>query len=208
MFDQLIGLILLGLGIKTTLPGSVKGDTTVSAQLISTSREQFRNTIQAQKIHAVEASQAARVQFREKLATITDAHKKAIVTTVDTKISQINTTRTDAWTNQLSKMSQILERIISQASVATASGHGTAAVDGSVASAQRAIEAAQAAVTDQAGKQYVVSITSENTLKTTVATTTRTLRQDITSVQNTISAARNTVHTAIQVFNQLHTHTP
>jgi len=208
MFDQLIGLVLLGLGIRTTLPGSVKGDTTTSAQLHSVSREQFLRSIQSEKARALEASHEARLQFREKLKTVADARKKTIVSNVDAKMSQINTQRTDVWTNQLNKMSQILERVSVQASGAGAGGSDTAAVDEAIISAQTAIQAAQDAVTAQAGKQYVVAITTENALKATVATTTRTFKQDITSVQRSITEARNAVHSAIQTLNQIASPTP
>lgn len=200
MFDQLIGLVLIGLGIKTTLPGSVKGDTI--------SREQFLRSVQSEKARAVEASHEARLQFREKLATIADARKKTIVTNVDAKMTQINTQRTDVWTNQLNNMSQILERIVSRASSAKALGSDTTAVDEAIASAQQAIQAAQDTVTAQAGKQYVVVITTEDALKTSVATTTRTFKQDIASVQQTITQARNVVRLAIQTLNQVASPTP
>jgi len=204
MFDQLIGLVLLGLGIKTTLPGTVKGDTTVSATLVSTNREQFRHTIQAQKAQAVAAREAAHTQFQQKLTTIADARKKTIVTHADTKMAEINAARLDAWTNHLDKMSQILERVIAKAATAKAGGSDTASVDDAVAAAQQAIAIAQAAVTTQSSKQYTITIGAENALKTAVTTTTRSLKQDLIAVQQTITTARNAVHAAIAAVNALH----
>jgi len=149
-------------------------------------RMQLKPTLQAQR-------QDARQDFKDKLAQIKDARKQTLVNKIDTRIETINTNRTQAMSKSLTQLSAILDRVVSKSATLT-----PAPTMDKVTLAKEKLSAAQTAVTAQAAKQYVISITNDSTLKTDVMTTLTTFRTDITATHKTVLDAKQAVIDAIK----------
>lgn len=229
MFDQLVGLLLVGLGLRNPVTGNVAGkntevvetqqdnrgragetrielrddrkDTRASrAADIRERRDAFHEELKEKREAAKEAFKEEREQFKEKLESLRDERKKSIVERVDERMSRVNEHRTDQMTKHLEKMNSILERVVSRTAEAAAVGKDTSSVDSAIAEAQAVIGAAQDAVAAQAGKDYVIEITSEDGLKNVVGSAMSSLQSDLRSVHGLIVEARKKVSAAIQAL--------
>lgn len=277
MFQQLLGLFLIGLGVRTpALPGSVMGDhTEVTAtvqttpgplhadrvvihtdtqgihqdrqtvrtdiktdnpQKIGTDAQKLRTDLQnrGNDIHSLGddwrtklASNGAFLQerkqeedkfrqdildkrasaagifkqqedaFKARLATITDQAKKLKLQNVSTLISQVNTNRTTAMTNQLNKMDEILAKITSRMNDLSSQGKDITSIQTAMDAAQSALGIAKSAVSSQAGKEYIIDITTPTDLSTNVQNTKKSLEADLKTVNGTIAQARDAVTSVI-----------
>ena len=160
----------------------------------------IRQTIQTARQNFQDQMATAKQAFMQKLQLIKDTRKQQIVITINDKIPQINTRETDRMKKVLDNLNTTLGRISSRAADLKSSGKDTTAVDSAIAAAQTAITTANTAVTTQAGKQYTITITSEQTLRTTIAPTITQLRQDLITTQTTVKNARLAVIKAYQAL--------
>jgi len=135
----------------------------------------------------------ARSDFKKRLSEIKDEKKQTIITNIDSKINTINKKRTDEMYRRVNRLSLILVKISTKESELKAQGKITTALVSDIAAAQIAIDAAKQAVVDQAAKDYVVSITSETTLKSDVSTAFKQFLADIKSVYVKVVAAQTAV---------------
>lgn len=185
MFDQLAGLLLVGLGLRNPVTGNVAGEATDRKETHASRTADLKER---------------RDQFKEKLLTIRDERKKTIVERVANRMSQVNTNRTNQMTKHLGTMSEILKKVASRAATAKEKDKDTSSVDSAVAAAQAAISAAQTAVSAQAGKENVVTISSETGVGQDVKNTMNTLQSDIKGVYAQVVAAREAVRTAVKAL--------
>lgn len=252
MFDQLFGMILLGLGIQSPFSQSVKGDsTTISTESIlpttgtreerkirihevkesakkekeifkarlkntrftidehsEASREAYREAVkQSHEAFAQEVEQkreeiktlleTQHEAFKEKVATIRDEKKKMTVENIQDRMTKLNQERTDIMAKHVSKMSEIVGSITEKTEEQKIAGSDVSRILAAITSSEEAISAAQTAVTSQAGKTYVVTITSETNLKSDVETVRRTMVSDLKKTQEKIIIARKAVSLAI-----------
>ncbi len=207
--DQLIGILLLGLGLKTPVtPGQVQGDITEikniekdkdnKKKLFSESfgKEQDKKSsesLELKRQDAKEKFKKDRESFKAKLEDLKDEKKKQIVEHLDTKISELNTKRTNKMMEHLNKMEEILKKVNERVLEAKGKGKNTSGVDAAVIVAQEAIATARAAIEAQAGTEYVITITSEAKLAGSVGSTRQLLTNDLKSVHSLIVAARKAV---------------
>lgn len=169
-------------------------------RLFKEKREELRENIAKERQEAKEEFRVRRQEFREKLAEIRDEKKKEILEHLDRRINEINTHRVDQMTKHLNKISEVLEKVVGRAADAKANGKDTSAVDAAATIAQAAISAAQSCLTTQAGKQYVIELTTEENAKTDVGAMHRQLRSDLTVCHQLVVAARQSVRTTIQAL--------
>ena len=123
----------------------------------------------------------ARMEFKAKLAKIKDEKKQKIVEKLDARFNEVNLKRTTQMTKHLDKMSEILTKIA-----------------GDTASASSAIQTARDAVTTQAAKTYVITISTEANLKMDVGKVRSQLEMDLRAVHKLVVAARRAVREAIK----------
>lgn len=180
------------------LPLSVFADDTVSSSS-STIRSQLLQTREMLKSKILQE----RNLFKEKVAALKDQRKKTIVERVDERIPEINSNRTTQMSNALARMNDILDRISTKAAALKAQGKNTTALDQAITTARNAITTSQTAVNTQAGKTYTISITTEDTLKTTVGATLKQLTTDLQATHKTVIAAREAVRKAITELAKL-----
>lgn len=216
MVDQIVGLLLLGLGVKnpyvSSLP-AVKGDETVAtatavrATTVNAVRVSARDLVNDQQTFisslsaARSASQSewlkAQSQFTTKLNTIADARKRALLQKLNTNCQAINQKRTDAMTVMLTKLSQILANVVNRAATVKAD---VSSVDSAVAAAKSAITDAQTAVSAQAAKQCVLTFASERSMKADVGKVISNLQSELRAVQKKVTDARTAVGNAIRAL--------
>lgn len=227
MFDQLMGLILLGLGIQSPVTAPVvKGESTKSARLdtsmwldkrasnSSDKHEKFRDKLRAEQEKfrvsfeehkaSAEARMAARKEeFEKKLAEFKDETKKERIEKIQERLEEHNTKITDRATENLAKISELLDRVIAKVQEEKTNGKDTAAADAAITTAQAAITAAQNAIDTQASKTYVVPIVTEESAKSDTMSITKTLATDAKVMHEAVVAARKTVSTVIRELAKL-----
>ncbi|HUD19031.1 MAG TPA: hypothetical protein VMR81_01110 [Patescibacteria group bacterium] len=141
--------------------------------------------------------------FQQKLTTITDHTKQYTVSDIQNRLTALNIKRTDTMTGQLNKMSDLLGRIASMGADLQSNGKDTSGLDAAITQAQSAVKTAQDAVVAQAGKQYVITITSQTNLKSDVSAVEQTLASDFKTVYGLLTSARTSMSNAIRVLATL-----
>lgn len=119
------------------------------------------------------ASRAA--QLKTKLQTFRNKIKAEAVQRISDNLNRINKKRTDDMSENLSRMTNILNKL------------------GSNASASAAIATAKEAVTAQSQKDYTVSVTTENKVKTDAKTVRDQLAADLHATRKLVIAAKQSL---------------
>jgi hypothetical protein len=139
--------------------------------------------------------QKERADFKVKLAALKDQRKQATMSAITERFTTINTNQTEKMTQSLTKLSQILDRLSSQSAEAKNAGKDMTTVDAVIGEAKQAIETSQAAVTIQAGKQYIPQITDETQVKQSATVTFMQLKNDLETTRKTVQATKEPVLT-------------
>lgn len=262
MLDQLIGLLLLGLGLRypSDIP-NIKGDSTeVSSssgsgsgsgssgvtftvtttvkpteteqeteqeteptgatirelqeanirhaeanleQVFEQRRLRLENEVKRLREEEITRRSVERANFQAKLSDIKNKEKKTAVVTIDAKITQINTKRTDLMLKNLAKMQEILDKIMVRAAEAKKAGRDISKVESAVTAARASIATAIAAVTTQSGKSYIPTITTEQNLGQSVKTAMQSFESDMKSVYELVKTARQGVATALSELGKV-----
>ena len=161
-------------------------------------KEDLREEIKMKKEEMQEKVKAEREAFKMKLSTIRDERKKTIVEGLDVKMSKHNKTRTDHFVNVLEKLTEILDRTQEKVTTMKAEGKNTAAVETAINAARAAIAEAQTIVSAQAAKEYIISVTEEEQLKTNTQQTIQTMQTDLKTTRESLTKAKEAVHTVFK----------
>lgn len=129
--------------------------------------------------------QAKRDEFKTRMQAIKDQRKKMLVERIDTKLSEVNKKHTDRFTEVLSKLQLLLDKITAKETETK--------VLADIKTAQAAIDTAMTAVEAQAAKTYIIQITDETKLRLDVGTTTSQLRQDLMATYKLVIDAKQAV---------------
>jgi len=156
-------------------------------------RETIKETVAKKREEAKEKFKLKRDEFKAKLEQIKDDRKKVIVERIDTRLATVNKNRTDHMSTVLDKLTSIVDRVSERIATAKANGKDVAGVEAAIATARTAIAAAQAAVSAQAGKEYVITIGEETALKGVVGKTTSQLQSDLQTVHKLVVEAKQAV---------------
>lgn len=148
-------------------------------------KQQMKDTIQMKREEMSTIVKTRREEFKAKIETLKDQRKKVLVERIDTKLSTVNAKHTDRFTEVLSKLQQLLDKVSAQAT--------DAKVLADIKIVQAAIDTAKTAVETQAAKTYTATITDETTLRNNVGTTTSQLRQDLMATHKLVVAAKQAV---------------
>lgn len=250
MLDQLLGLFLIGIGVKTPyVPGNVLGDETEQTETIKEEKEQikketqqliqekkaavqnrkeekkeaieerkediknlkiaredewnrkkeaFKEQVKTKREEAKEQFKEAREAFKERLETIKDEKKKEIVENVDEKMAAVNKNRTDNMTSHLSRMEEIISRLSTGITELTSQGVSTTEIQSLLSAAEVSFSTAKSAVSTQAGKEYIIGVTTEDRLGESVSRVRTQLESDLRSTQESVKRAREAIALAIQ----------
>lgn len=159
-------------------------------------REEFQETVQTKREEAQQEFAAARETFQKQLTALKDEQKAAIVEQVDARLQKLNETKTDALSQHLNSISEVLDRIDEKA----ADLDDPTEVDKAIEEARAAIQTAQSAVEEQAGLEYVVEITDETSLRADVQKVVDAFKSDMKTVIDLVRDAHKQAREAAQAL--------
>lgn len=168
--------------------------TTTATPTPTATKSSVKDAMKQARDDMKEAVSQAREDFKTKLAAIKDQRKQAIMANFDAKIEEINTRRTTQMTEHVERLQRVLDNISTKAAALKTQGQNTTTVDADITAAQAAIDAAKQAISDQAAKDYVVTITAN--LKGGASTTMRQFIADLKATFQKILAAKTAVRKA------------
>lgn len=205
MIDQIVGMILFGLGLQTPHGSAVLGTDDIKNLRVATSAGQhggldkridpskFNDELEKHRKEASAGAKTKRDEFQKKLQTLQDTRKKEILSRLDGKIKEIEDRRIKALTGHLNNISEILDKISVRADKLKVNGKDTSVVDAKLADCRNDVTNAQAALTAEAGKQYIITLSSANTAKVDAGATLHQLETDLKAVGDKILTARKCV---------------
>lgn len=184
----IIVLVLAILIFPATVSAESATGTSTLKQQVTDIKQERKNAISQIREKTKEEIQALRNQFKERLQTIKDARKKALTEKLDADIAKANLKHTTRFNQVLTKLQGILDKIIPDAKDPKTLSE--------IKATQAIIDAAKAAVANQAAKEYTIEITDEASLRKNVGATISQFRQDLMQVHKLVVDARQ----AIQVL--------
>ena len=159
---------------------------TMKEEAIQT-RKEAQEEIMQKREEAKEQFAQDREEFQMKLKEITDERKQEIVEKVDVHIAEMNEKITTRLAEHLDKISEIIDRIEAKAAEQE---EDSKTVDDAITVARSAVETAQTAVAEQAGKEYIIELTDDSNLKDDVKAVVTQFRTDIKATVETVREAR------------------
>ena len=186
---KLLYIIIFGLVFSIT-PSVVNGITTATSashlkKQMTDLKNDRRNAIAESKEKTKAEIEALKVQFRERLQTIKDARKKAVVQKINDDITAKNKKHTDKFNEVLTRLQNFLDKISLDAKDPKTLSD--------IKAAQAKIDVAKGAVASQAAKEYTIEITDETALRENVGTTISQFRQDLMQAHRLVIDARQEV---------------
>ncbi len=170
---------------------------------IETRRKELKEMIEEKREEIKEEMDKKREELKNKLELVKDEKKKMAAENLDTRLAAINKNQTDRMSESIEKLSTFLTKIIELADKAEAAGQDTTVLDTAIQNAQTALASAEAAITTQAGKEYVATVTTEARLKSSFSTVVKQLQTDLKSTQEKVKAARDSIKLAAQELEKL-----
>ena len=172
---KLLYIFVLALTFSIVTSSANAITTATSASDLKTER---KNAIAQVKERTKAEIEALKVQFRERLNTIKDTRKKAVVQKINDDIAVKNKKHTDKFNEVLARLQAFLNKISLEAKDSKTLSD--------IKSAQAKIDAAKSAVASQATKEYTIEITDETTLRNDVGTTISQFRVDLKQVHKVV----------------------
>lgn len=164
-------------------------------------RKNLRQDIREKRRETIERFREKKQEFKERLLGIRDERRRAIVERVSDRIDSMNERYVDLFSQALDRLQLILDEIDGQILTLESTGLDTGEVKNAANSAQSAINVAKAALSAQAGKEYVIQIaTDEVVLKASVGKTMSQFRRDIRDLHKKVVDARQAVKNAARVL--------
>lgn len=165
-------------------------------------RGEFRDMLEEQRKKTKQKIEEKRTMLKEKLQTIKEENKKRIIENIDKRMDALNEQRTEQFASALDQMEAVLGKIAERADRAEAQGRDVAAARTAIIGAKDAIASARSAVVAQAGKTYVITITTDAKLKDDVIRAREAMKKDITTAFTAVKDARDAVHDAAVALAQ------
>lgn len=169
-------------------------------QSLEQKRQEFKNALEQKKEELKNKIEAERKELKQRLEKIKDERKKQTVDRVDKSLDMLNEKMTKHFLEDLSKLEDILAKISERTDRAEAKGMDVSSVDSAFAVAQTAINNAKTAIQEQASKNYVVKVSTEDKLKADVGQARQALHTDLKAVLDKVIIARDAVHDVARAF--------
>ncbi len=170
---------------------SVGAETRV--QKVRQMRGEFKEEVRTHREEKRAEFQSRKETFRNELQAIHDEKKQKIAETVCDRFETFNEKRTTHFTNVLTRLSQLLEKVENRKNKAAEHGIDTAVCDELIKTAHSALENAQTATTTQSGTSYTCTVTDEAHLGQTLGTTRQTMQADVKNVRDTIHQTKSSI---------------
>lgn len=160
-------------------------------------REAYVESLKA-RIEQAKVERETRLEdFKAKVEAFKDEKKKQKVEDIQSRISAFVAKRIEIMTSHITKMNDLV--VLNQAQVTQKAGdNDTAAFDAAATTALTAINTAKDSILALSSTQYVVTVTSEGTVKSDVQKVKNTIQKDLDATQLLLKNARLAVSTMIQ----------
>lgn len=159
----------------------------------------LKEEVEQNKQEREEEREQRREEFKLQLELIKDERKQEIAERIDTRLTGLNQRRTGHYLEVLDKMRMILNKLQAKVDAAAANGADVATAQTALDAAEAAIETAEEAVVAQADNDYTAVIEGEETLRLNMGTASAKLKQDLKAVHNLLVATRQTLAQAARV---------
>lgn len=166
-------------------------------------KDELKTSVLEKRQAAKERAQTKRETFKQNLSLIRDTKKQAIVQRIDEKMATVNDTKTTKMSEAIDRLSELLAKIKSKAAELKLAGSDTTSVDTAVTEAESKIAAAKTAIGLQAEKEYVLTVTDETTLRTTVGQSVSQMHKDLKATHETVTAAKKAVKDGAQELRKV-----
>lgn len=226
MLDQIIGLLLFGLGLKST-PSSVLGEDTgmeasssaskmttqenVEFQTERATREaQIRKVTESRtkELHAtflkrheerLEKDKTTKVVLEAKVKSFKDTKKRQKLLAFSTKFQEITTRRFTHMQTKLESLSALLDRITAASGALKSQGKDVSAIESAVANAQTKVTNAISLVSTLASSVSTsFSVRSEEQAKEDVMKAVESMKAQIEPAHNALTQAHRAVGRALE----------
>lgn len=187
---------------------SKKAEAKTSAETRKMLAEEKKAEIEALRAAKKAEIEAAREAFKEQLQTITDEKKKAIAEKISENLTTINKKATDRMFGVLDKLNEIMVKVDEKIAAAKTGGKDTSSQEADSIKAKTAITTAVDAVTEQAAKDYVVTLGTPPVLKADVGKVVSQQKQDLKTTYETVRAARQLVRQVARSLKDLNNPSP
>lgn len=165
-------------------------------------KEEFAEMMKEQREKTKKRIEEKQKTLREKLQDIKEDRRKAIVENIDKRLDALNEQKTSHYAKALDQMDAVLGRIEERVQRAEAQEKDSAPAVAAITNAKNKIAAARSAVVVQAGKTYVITITTDAKLKDDVTKAREMLKADLVKVFGSVKDARDAVHAAAVALAQ------
>ncbi|OGK42266.1 hypothetical protein A2954_04625 [Candidatus Roizmanbacteria bacterium RIFCSPLOWO2_01_FULL_37_12] len=142
--------------------------------------------------------QQKRELLQQRLQSITDTRKAALVLNINDKIADINTRSTQQMTDVLNQMSDILSRLEGKMSVAQSESRDISLVEQALSEAKTSLKTAQDAVDSQSAKVYTIDASDSASLRAVVGNAVSQLQSDLRTVRTLIIEAKQKIAAVIR----------
>lgn len=181
--------------------GATPSDQAMNAPLYKTGTASAPANIVRPKAKALAAKDkvaSSAALIKGKLAKFKDKSKAARVENIINNLNNINKRWTNAKSQSLAKMSEILSKLKTIAEDRASAGKDVTGLNTAITEAQIQWAEANAALTTQMGTEYLIVINKESTVKEDAAIARNNLHTGLQSVQTQIVEARQALSKAIR----------
>src|SRR3989344_1473893 len=167
-------------------------------------REDFNEKVKQEQEALKTKIETKREDLKQQLQKVKDEKKKQTVERIDQSIDKLNDKMVKHFGEVLDKIDKTLDNISSRADKAAQErGADVALVRKAIDDAHNAVDVARLAVESQAGKTYIITVSSEGKLKIDVQKARQALHTDLKKVEGAVKAAHEATRKAAVALAQL-----
>lgn len=158
-----------------------------------------------EKIRLEKKSEMAvkKAEFEEQLQTLKDETKKQIAEKISEGLTTSNTNATNRMFEIIDKLNEIMLRIEAKVADAKTNGIDTTVQEEGIQNAKLAIQGASDAITEQAAKEYIITVGDDTTLRNDVGTVVSQQKQDLRTTYELVRSARQAVRQVAKSLKDL-----
>ena len=195
---------LKGNALNSTLATEDKmSEKTASNAAISELRRTRKAEIEKIRLEKKSEMAVKKAEFEEQLQTLKDETKKQIAEKISERLTTSNTNATNRMFEIIDKLNEIMLRIEAKVTDAKTNGIDTTVQDEGIQNAKLAIQGASDAITEQAAKEYIITVGDDTTLRNDVGTVVSQQKQDLRTTYELVRSARQAVRQVAKSLKDL-----
>ena len=195
---------LKGNALNSTLATEDKmSEKTASNAAISELRRTRKAEIEKIRLEKKSEMAVKKAKFEEQLQTLKDETKKQIAEKISERLTTSNTNATNRMFEIIDKLNEIMLRIEAKVTDAKTNGIDTTVQEEGIQNAKLAIQGASDAITEQAAKEYIITVGDDTTLRNDVGTVVSQQKQDLRTTYELVRSARQAVRQVAKSLKDL-----